>query len=105
VLVHRPDDDPERLDRFLGALELGEEGGIDLRRVLVAREAVVAEALDGTVEGDGEVGDRFLVVREQLQQARDEADGGLDVVAGGVGAARTLGEVRTEQLVGAIDEV
>ena len=65
-LDHRPQDDPERLDRGLGDRELGQQLGRHPGRRLVARVEVVAERLDHPVRGAPDV--RGALLAQQVQQ-------------------------------------
>ena len=94
-----------RLAGPLDVVELGQQRRVDPGRVLVRREALVAPRLDRVVERDPEVGHRLLGVVEQPQQARDQAHGRLDVASVRGATRGALGEVRAEQLVGAVHQV
>ena len=65
-LDHRPEDEPERLDRLLRDRELGEELGRHPGRGLVPREQVVPERFDDPVRGAADVGGALLA--EQVEE-------------------------------------
>ena len=100
-LDHRPHGDAERPQRVLEHRELREQLGRHAGAGLVARPEVVAERLDHVVGGDAHVGRALLEHPEHRPE--DPADRGhLDAV---VVEVRRHGEVVTEELVGAVDEV
>ena len=101
-LEHRPHHHPDRPHPLLGQRELVEQLGIHPGAGLVAGVDLVAERLDDRVEGGPEVGDVRLP--EQGQRRRHDPVGGAHLPPVGSGAGRRP-EVRSEQLVGAVEQV
>ena len=104
-VLHRPDPHAERAHGVLDVVELRDEIRVDALAGLVPVEERVAERSERVVEGDGDVGRRLVGIVEQREELRDDADRGLQRLPRRGRVVRTLGEVRAEELEGAVDDV